>query len=80
MQSSVYRIALAFSIGLILLAVLPISPFNGMVNEMTGVPYLSYLNWFFPVGKCLALMTIWTIAISLYYGYSYILRQLGIIE
>lgn len=78
MMDSLYKIALTASIGLILIACLPISPFQSFVNELNGVPYLAYLNWFFPVGKCLAAMTIWTMAISLYYGYQWILRQLGI--
>lgn len=78
MSDTLYKIALTLSIGLLLLAVLPVSPFQNFVNELNGVPYLAYLNWFFPVGKCLAALAIWTTAISLYYGYQWILRQLGI--
>ena len=63
MSDSLFKIALTLSIGLMLIAVLPISPFQNFVNELNGVPYLSYLNWFFPVGKCLALLGVWTISI-----------------
>lgn len=65
-------------IGLIL-AFLPSSPFQMIATSFTNIPYLSYLNWFFPVTECVAVMEVWLSAVAVYYVYSAIMRWVKII-
>lgn len=76
---TIIKILLTLAIGGILIALLPSSPFADFVNTIGELPYLGYLNWFFPVGRCLSVLTVWGIAIGVYYGISWILRYLNII-
>ena len=68
-------LAEAFS-GLIdkIIAVLPTSPFADYIEEFAGLPYLPWLNWFFPIKECLIVMASWLGAITLWYAYSIIAR------
>ena len=62
-----------------LLSVLPLSPFTQFIDQFRSLPYLGYLNWFFPVGDCLAVMSAWLIAVGLFYLYSIVMRWLKVI-
>lgn len=62
-----------------LLALLPTSPFQDFIGQLSGLPYLSYLNWFFPVGRVLAVMSAWLLAIGLFYLYSVAMRWVKLI-
>ena len=67
---------------MIIIAVLiPDSPFTNYLtnNEVLGVP-LAWLNWFFPIGKIFATLTVWSLAISEYYLYAWVMRQLDVIQ
>lgn len=75
----IVKILLTLSIAGILIAILPVSPFQGVIDALEATPYLGYLNWFFPVGRCLTVMISWGSAILVFYGISWILRQLNII-
>ena len=76
---TIIKILLTLAIATILIAILPISPFQAIVDTIAETPYLGYLNWFFPVGRCLTALTVWATAIGIYYGVAWIFRQLGII-
>lgn len=76
---TIVKILLTLAIATILIAILPVSPFKGMIESMGELPYLSYFNWFFPVGRCLTALTAWGVAIGIYYGIAWIFRQLDII-
>ena len=60
--------------------VLPLSPFSKYIDEIAQLPYLSYLNWFIPVGEFVAIGTLWLGAISIFYLYQIILRWVKAIE
>lgn len=60
-------------------ALLPNSPFNEIINQISDIPYLAELNWFIPVAEILAVTQIWLTAITVYYLYSAILRIVGMI-
>lgn len=78
-METLYKIALTLGIGLIILAILPVSPFISFIDDLASTPYLAYLNWFVPVGRCAILLVAWTTAIGVFYGVQWILRQLDII-
>ena len=62
-----------------LLEVLPSSPFREYIEAFSELPYLGYLNWFIPVGHCVAVGASWLAAIVLFYVYSIIMRWLKMI-
>lgn len=59
--------------------VLPTSPFQQFIKYFESLPYLSWLNWFFPVGDCLVVMLAWLGAVGLFYLYSIVMRWLKVI-
>lgn len=62
-----------------LVSVLPLSPFQEYIQLFQDLPYLSWLNWFFPVGDCLTVMAAWLGAVGLFYLYSIVMRWLKMI-
>lgn len=75
----IVKILLTIAIAGIIIAILPVSPFQSIVQSLGETPYLGYLNWFFPIGRCLTVLISWCAAIGVFYGVSWILRQLDII-
>lgn len=63
-----------------ILDLLPTSPIAGRIDEWSNLPYMGWLNWFFPVGEILDIMGLWLGAIALYYMYSIIMRWLKVIR
>lgn len=61
------------------IALLPVSPFRKFIDEFSNIPYLGYLNWFFPVGKILEVGAAWLAVIALFYIYSVIMRWVKLI-
>lgn len=57
-----------------ILSLLPNSPFQYMLQNMTALPYLPVLNWFVPVAEIVYVTSLWLVAIGIYYVYSAILR------
>lgn len=62
------------------LALLPHSPFASFLDELEGLPFLGYLNYFFPVGTCIKIGEAWLVAVGLFYLYSIILRWIRAID
>ena len=62
------------SIAGIAINALPTSPFHGVINSLTDLPALGWLNWFIPVGWIVNTMSLWIAAITLYYVYSVLVR------
>lgn len=58
---------------------LPTSPFAPFVAQFESLPFLGYLNWFFPVRACLQVMAGWLAAITLFYVYSVVMRWVKLI-
>lgn len=79
MFDTIIKIILTLAVAGILIGLLPTSPFPSIIAELGDVPYLGYLNWFFPVGTILGILSLWVTAIIAYYAVSWILRQLDII-
>lgn len=61
------------------LSLLPLSPFQQFIDNFRSLPYLGWLNWFFPVGDCLVVMGVWLGAVGLFYLYSIVMRWVKMI-
>ena len=57
----------------------PLSPFRTFIDNIPNIPYLGWLNWFFPVSEILEVLSLWLIAIALFYIYSVIARWIKLI-
>lgn len=63
----------------LILAFLPNSPFTTVAASISNIPYLQYLNWFFPVTECVAVLEVWLSCVLIYYVYSAIMRWVKVI-
>lgn len=63
-----------------ILSVLPHSPIQIYLASFSELPYLGWLNWFFPVSACIKIGEAWLVAISLFYIYQVILRWVKVID
>ena len=63
----------------LILMFLPSSPFTTVANTVGTIPYLQYLNWFFPVTECIAVLEVWLSAVLIYYVYQAIMRWVKVI-
>ena len=59
--------------------VLPSSPFRDYLSYVSELPYLSWLNWFFPVRGCLVVMAAWLGVITTFYLWSIVMRWVKVI-
>lgn len=59
--------------------VFPLSPFRGVIDNLSTLPALGYLNWFFPVSECLTVMVGWLAAIAVFYLWSVVARWVKLI-
>ena len=78
-SSSIVKIVLTLAIWGIILVILPNTPFMQYLEDFSQSDYLGWLNWFIPFGRCVSAMAVWWAAVIVYYGISWIMRQLGII-
>lgn len=62
---------------------LPISPFQRFIANWEGLSvirqYIGYINWFVPIGTIIDILTIWLVAIGVFYGVMAILRWIKIV-
>lgn len=59
--------------------ILPLSPFQPYLDQMSGLPYLGYLNWFFPIGDAIKITATWLTVIITWYTWQVFLRWLKVI-
>lgn len=62
-----------------IIQLLPTSPFQQFLEDFEDLPFLGYLNWFFPVRGCLIVLAAWLGAIALFYLYSIVMRWVKMI-
>lgn len=60
--------------------VLPLSPFTEFIDWFSDLPFLGWLNWFFPVKEAMQILVVWLSAIAIFYLYSIILRWIKAID
>lgn len=58
---------------------LPGSPFQALINSGSSIPYLKYLNWFFPVTESIALLEAWIVCVGIFYVYKMVLHYIHLI-
>ena len=75
----IIKIVLTLAIWGIILVILPNTPFMQYLEAFNQTEYLHWLNWFIPVGQCVTAMSVWWAAVIVYYGVSWIMRQLDIV-
>ena len=73
--TSLFNQVYSFIIGL-----LPHSPFKKFIEAIGNIPYLQYLNWFFPVSECIAVMEAFLVILAVYYLYQAIMRYVHLIK
>lgn len=56
----------------LLASLLPESPFANITWPLDVLTGLSWMNWFFPVGECLNIMSLWLLAIIGFYVAAFI--------
>ena len=61
------------------ISALPLSPFASVLDQFEMLPWLGYLNWFFPVRACLTVMSGWLVAVASFYLFSVIARWVKLI-
>ena len=64
----------------LLLSLFPLSPFTPVIEELSSLPFLGYINWFLPVGDFIKMGTLWLTAIGAYYAWSVIARWVKILS
>ena len=64
----------------IVLSLLPSSPFVGFNSIISGLPFLSYLNWFLPIPEMLVIFESWLVVVAIYYSILFILNYVGILK
>lgn len=62
-----------------LLSVLPKSPFTGILDMFSNIPYLNWLNWFLPIRDFIYIGSLWLGVIAVFYLYSIIMRWIKVI-
>ena len=60
--------------------VLPLSPFRQYIEYLAAFPYLSWINWFIPLGTIASITATWLSAVTVYYAWIAILRWFRLIE
>lgn len=58
----------------VVVSLFPLSPFTPVIQELSSLPYLGYINWFIPIGDFIKIGTLWITAIGVYYAWSVIAR------
>lgn len=67
------------ALGVLLVAILPTSPFQGLLSGIS-IPYLNSLNWVIPFGFMINVTGLWLAAILIYYVVSIGLRWVKAVQ
>lgn len=73
---------LVSDLGQTVLKVLPDSPFTEVIEkfDIISSEALAFLNWFFPVGDVLKILSVWGVAVGGYYAYSAVMRHIKLVS
>lgn len=64
----------------LVLSLFPLSPFLPVIQELSSLPYLGYINWLVPIGDFIKIGTLWIAAIGAYYAWSVIARWIKLLS
>lgn len=62
-----------------IISFLPLSPFAQFINALPEIPFLSNLNWFFPISEIIPVLEVWLSVIIVYYTYAAIMRFIRLV-
>lgn len=79
MGETIVKIIVTLTLAAGIIAVLPESPFDDIIEEIGAFQYLPQINWVIPFGKMMDVTAIWALALGVYYTVRWIGRQLDII-
>lgn len=64
----------------VVVTLFPLSPFMPVIQDLSSLPYLGYINWFVPIGDFVKIGTLWITAIAVYYAWSVIARWVKLLS
>lgn len=79
MWDTIVKILVTIAVAGLLIGLLPESPFASAIAELGELPFIANVNWFFPVGTCVSILSGWAVCMGAYYAIAWILRQLHIV-
>lgn len=79
MGETIIKMLITVALAGILIALLPATPFTAIINSLDEVPFIGEINWIIPVGRLIAITTVWAGTCVSYWVVSWILRQLDIV-
>lgn len=71
------------SLAISVINLFPASPFAPIISSFNNSvvhTYLSYINFIFPVGTMLSILSLWIAAVATYYIYQLILRWIKVVD
>lgn len=78
-METIIKFIITVTLAAILLALLPVTPFTGIIATIGELPLIENVAWFLPVHDIIVVTTIWVTTIGSYFLVSWALRQLDII-
>ena len=79
-MEGLYSLAIKFLLLTLVLALLPVSPFQAFVQYFAQIPFLGAVNYFLPIPEMLAVIEAWLIAVSVIYGILFVLNHVGALK
>lgn len=70
---SLDNIGIFLIFGSVFITMLPTSPFTSILDIVTAVPYLRYINWVLPFTECTVIFELWLTSETVYIS----LKMLG---
>lgn len=74
------ELTIKFAVLVLVLSLLPVSPFTRFINYFENIPFLSVLNWFVPVSDILVVLEIWLVVVAVFYGIMWVLNFVGLLK
>ena len=79
-MEGLYSLAIKFLLLTLVLALLPVSPFQAFVQYFSQIPFLGAINYFLPIPEMLAVIETWLVAVSVIYGILFVLNHVGALK
>lgn len=74
------ELTIKFAVLVLVLSLLPASPFTRFISYFENIPFLSVLNWFVPVSDILVVIEIWLVVVAVFYGIMWVLNFVGLLK
>lgn len=74
------ELTIKFAVLVLVLSLLPVSPFTRFISYFENIPYLAALNWFLPVSDILVVLEIWLVVVATFYGIMWVLNFVGLLK